>query len=296
MSEVWIITSDAEAGRALASSARSLGETVNAISVGAGPVATADLTLIIETAPQSLPESYATAIAQVLAQRNASLVLCDTSATGRLLAGQVAAKLGISPINAAQITAEEQLTVKELVYGGMAETQLKPLSSVSVLVVSPGALPTNDAAGAGRTESIDLTAAPGITVVESRPKAAQSVDLSVAKRVIGVGRGFAEQDDLNLARALATRIGAELACSRPVSEGLDWLPAERYLGVSGSTIRPELYIAIGISGQIQHMVGVNDAKTIVAINKDKNAPVFNYADFGVVGDLYQVLPELMKAL
>ncbi|HEX7661681.1 MAG TPA: FAD-binding protein, partial [Pseudonocardiaceae bacterium] len=91
-------------------------------------------------------------------------------------------------------------------------------------------------------------------------------------------------------------LGAELACSRPVAEGLGWLPTERYVGVSGATIRPDLYLAVGISGQVQHMAGVNHAKVIVAINRDKNAPVFAQADLGVVADLYDVLPALTKAL
>ena len=117
-----------------------------------------------------------------------------------------------------------------------------------------------------------------------------------AGRGVGVGRGCADQADLRLAQELATALGAELACSRPLAEGLGWLPAERYVGVSGATIRPELYLAVGISGQVQHMVGVNHSKVIIAINRDKNAPVFGQADLGVVGDLYEVLPALTNAL
>ena len=101
---------------------------------------------------------------------------------------------------------------------------------------------------------------------------------------------------LSLAAALAAKLEAELACSRPIAEGVNWMPAERYLGVSGATIKPELYLAVGISGQVQHLVGVNHSKVLVAINSDKNAPIFAHADFGVVGDLYQVLPELTKSL
>ncbi len=96
--------------------------------------------------------------------------------------------------------------------------------------------------------------------------------------------------------AADTFLGAELACSRPIAEGVKWLPTERYVGVSGATIKPDLYLAVGISGQIQHMVGVSGAKTIVAINKDKNAPIFGQADLGVIGDLYQVVPALIDAL
>ena len=167
----------------------------------------------------------------------------------------------------------------------------------AVLVVAPGVLPAQEEAGAGRVEHVDMAPAPEpLRVVEVRPKAGEPVNLAAATRVVGVGRGFADEADLRLARELAAALGAELACSRPLAEGLGWLPTERYVGVSGATIRPELYLAVGVSGQVQHMVGVNQAKVIVAINKDKNAPVFGQADLGVVGDLYDVLPALTNAL
>lgn len=122
------------------------------------------------------------------------------------------------------------------------------------------------------------------------------MNLASATRVVGVGRGFGAEADLDLARAVAAKLGAELACSRPIAEGVGWMPAERYVGVSGATIAPDLYLAVGISGQVQHLVGVRGAKVVVAINKDKNAPIFAHADLGVVGDLYEVLPALVAAL
>ena len=93
---------------------------------------------------------------------------------------------------------------------------------------------------------------------------------------------------------LAGLMEAEVGCSRPVAEGMNWLPKERYIGVSGAMLKPDLYLALGISGQVQHMVGVNQAKAIVAINKDKAAPIFSQADYGIVGDLYKVLPSLIE--
>ncbi|MCL1848011.1 MAG: FAD-binding protein, partial [Coriobacteriia bacterium] len=119
---------------------------------------------------------------------------------------------------------------------------------------------------------------------------------AAASRVVGGGRGFGAEADLGLARDLAAALGAELACSRPITESENWMARERYIGVSGAVIKPELYFAVGISGQIQHMVGVSQARTIVAINKDKNAPVFKHADVGIVGDLYDLLPALTAAL
>jgi electron transfer flavoprotein alpha subunit len=127
-------------------------------------------------------------------------------------------------------------------------------------------------------------------------KAESEINLSDAKRIIAAGRGFIAEEDLSLARDLAQRIGAEIGCTRPLTEIETWLPKELYIGVSGLMLTPELYVGIGTSGQMQHMVGVNSAKVIVAINKDKNAPIFKQTDIGLVGDLYRVLPKVNAAL
>lgn len=296
MSNVWILTIDPEAGKTLAGAARGLGDQVNAVSVGAGPIETADLTLVIDTANEQLPEAYAAAVAELLRDRGATLVLADDDARSRLLAGQVAAHLGVSPVNATSVTPGTPLVTTRLAYGGLAVATEQVTAEPAVLVLAPGALAPSDAAGAGASEVVAATPTAGMRVMETRPKGAESVDLSSAQRVLGVGRGFQAEGDLDLARAVAAKLGAELACSRPISEGVSWMGAERYLGVSGATIKPDLYLAVGISGQVQHMVGVNQSKVIVAINKDKNAPIFNQCDFGIVGDLYQVLPALAEKL
>ena len=114
--------------------------------------------------------------------------------------------------------------------------------------------------------------------------------------MVSVGRGIGSKENIALAEQLCKAIGAELACSRPVAENEKWMEHERYVGISNLMLKPELYLAVGISGQIQHMVGGNGAKVIVAINKDKNAPIFNYADYGLVGDIYKVVPALISQL
>lgn len=295
MSEVWILAHDPAAGNALARSARALGDQVNAISIGAGALPAADLTLMIETG-EALAEAYAKPVADLLSSRGAKLVLTDAGTQSRLLAGQVAAHLGVSPVIVTGVTPGDPLVVSRMAFGGLATATEELTAEVAVLVLTPGALPSLDVTGAGASETVTAEPAPGMTLLETRAKGGETVDLTAAKRVVGVGRGFGAEADLELARTLSAKLGAELACSRPIAEGVDWMPAERYLGVSGATIKPDLYLAIGISGQVQHMVGVNGAKVIVAVNKDKNAPIFAHADFGVVGDLYQVLPELAKSL
>ncbi|WP_270296857.1 electron transfer flavoprotein subunit alpha/FixB family protein, partial [Eggerthella sinensis] len=121
-------------------------------------------------------------------------------------------------------------------------------------------------------------------------------DLFKADAVVAAGRGFAEESELDLARALCDKLGGGLACSRPLTEGVNWLPTELYVGVSGLMLSPKVYVACGISGQMQHMVGCNRSGMVFAINKDKNAPVFKQCDYGLIGDVKDVLPALTAAL
>jgi electron transfer flavoprotein alpha subunit len=123
----------------------------------------------------------------------------------------------------------------------------------------------------------------------------QVVDLSQADRIVAVGRGIRAQEHIALAQRLATALGAQLAASRPICDS-GWLPMERQVGSSGQTVSPKLYVAIGISGAIQHVVGMKGARTIVAINKDADAPIFEIADYGIVGDLFDIVPAMIAAL
>jgi electron transfer flavoprotein alpha subunit len=124
-------------------------------------------------------------------------------------------------------------------------------------------------------------------------EAARAVDLTAAEIIVSVGRGIGEQSNLPVMEDLARAFGAELAASRPICDA-GWLPMERQVGSSGQTVAPKLYVAVGISGAIQHLVGMKGAKTIVAINKDANAPIFEVADYGIVGDLFEVVPALVE--
>jgi electron transfer flavoprotein alpha subunit len=126
-------------------------------------------------------------------------------------------------------------------------------------------------------------------------ESAQTVDLSAAPVIVSVGRGIGEQENIGVVEELAAALGAELAASRPICDN-GWLPMERQVGSSGQTVAPKLYLAVGISGAIQHLVGMKGSKAVIAINKDENAPIFEVADYGVVADLFEVVPALTKAV
>lgn len=157
-----------------------------------------------------------------------------------------------------------------------------------------------DAAEAAAAETTTFT--PTIEAAQIRTKpgepfrgAAQTVDLGSAQLIVAVGRGIKEADNLPLVQDLATALGAEIAASRPICDN-GWLPIERQVGSSGQTVAPKLYLAVGISGAIQHLVGMKGAQCIVAINKDGEAPIFEVADYGIVGDLFEVVPALTEAV
>jgi electron transfer flavoprotein alpha subunit len=154
------------------------------------------------------------------------------------------------------------------------------------------------AAGTAPVEKFTPTLAAGD--IRTRPaerfrESARAVDLGAAELIVAVGRGIKEAENIPLVQQLADAMGAELAASRPICDA-GWLPMERQVGSSGQTVGPKMYMAVGISGAIQHLVGMKGSRCIVAINKDANAPIFEVADYGIVGDLFQVVPELIEAL
>jgi electron transfer flavoprotein alpha subunit len=163
-------------------------------------------------------------------------------------------------------------------------------------------------AGAWRAEAVIVGAAPvetfapaldagKIRQVPEPPfrESSRAVDLTAADIIVSVGRGIGEKEKIAVVEELARALGGELAASRPICDA-GWLPMERQVGSSGQTVSPKMYVAVGISGAIQHLVGMKGSKTIVAINKDANAPIFEVADYGIVGDLFEVVPALIAEI
>jgi len=188
--------------------------------------------------------------------------------------------------------------VRQLLQGKLNADYVHTGAGVCFASLQAGAFRVDMPVGACAVEEFVPQLSP--SQIRSQPgerfrESAQTVDLSAASLIVSVGRGIKEQDNIPIVRELADALGAELAASRPICDN-GWLPMERQVGSSGQSVSPKVYIAVGISGAIQHLVGMKASKSIIAINKDENAPIFEVADYGIVGDLFEVVPALTAAV
>ncbi len=241
-------------------------------------------------------EDYAGMIAALVRSENADLVLVNNSVRGKLLAGKLGVYLDTCVVSG--ISSLEGRTTQRMVYGGAAFRSENLTGTTAVVTSGAGVFEPAEPGDGEPAKVTVVTDKPvgRIRKIEVQPKQEVTTNIAVAKKVVDMGRGFKAEKDVEMCRELATLLGAELGCSRPVAENNGWLPKAVYIGVTGIILKPELVVAIGTSGQVQHMVGINQAKTIVAINKDESAPIFKACDFGVVGDVYEILPRLIERL
>jgi electron transfer flavoprotein alpha subunit len=297
----WIVVGDQPTVSNLVTVARSLGGPVGAVVAGprsvAETVAASGVDKVVWcSAPDDVPaEANAPAVAAAVAADPPRVVLAGRNPGERVLLGAAAARLKAAVLTGARsVTVDgDGVVVVNAVFGDIAEETVAVSGPVALLLDGGSVLSAD-----GSSAPIEEVYVPplGLTVIETQTHGFDEVDLAAAHRVIGVGRGLKAREDLAMIEELARALEAEIACSRPVAEGLNWMGKDRYIGSSGARISPQLYIAVGISGQLQHMVGVTGAETIVAINTDPNAAVFSQADYSLVGDLYQLVPAITAAL
>lgn len=307
LSSVWLFSERKEHYSGLLMAATALGETIKALAEASNlPHVDVDVLYALQQpAPDHCVEDYAATIAEAIKQAKPAqgLLLLSTSKKDKALAARLSILLDAPLVNdATNIRLEAgSLLVEQRLYGGLAISEKKINASFAIVTLPPGTFSTSVSepkeAVSCQTVLLDYVPPHHSLMRQARySKPVDSVELAKAKCVVGVGRGLAAQDDLALIQSLANCLNAEIGCSRPIAEGEHWLGRERYIGISGVMLKCEVYLALGISGQIQHMVGVNDAKVVIAINKDKNAPVFQSADYGIVGDLYTIVPMLIEKL
>ncbi|EBV2127852.1 electron transfer flavoprotein subunit alpha/FixB family protein [Salmonella enterica subsp. enterica serovar Tennessee] len=307
-SSVWVFSDTPSRLPELMSGAQAVGEKVNAFVLNEADSATAchlgaDHVWLLSGKPEDrMIEDYAAAMAETIRQHSeGGAVLLPNTRRGKLLAAKLGYHLSAAVSNdASDVSLQDgKAAVKHMVYGGLAIGAETIASPFAVITLSSGTFDAQqpDASRSGEMHTVQWQApATAVTRTATQARQSNSVDLDKARLVVSVGRGIGSKENISLAEALCQTIGAELACSRPVAENEKWMEHERYVGISNLMLKPELYLAVGISGQIQHMVGANGAQTIFAINKDKNAPIFQYADFGIVGDALKILPALTAAL
>ncbi len=249
-------------------------------------------------------DAYVQALAAYIGQRAPALVLFPHTYQTRDFAPALAARLGrplITDCTGARNEGGQTLFSRPMFQGKLtadvvAEGPAPHLASVQVGAFRADAAVRGESAAEVRQVGASVDAA----AIRQQPEAPfqetrQAVDLSQAERIVAVGRGIKSQEHLALAEQLARAVGAEVAASRPICDA-GWMPMERQIGSSGQTVAPKLYVALGISGAIQHIVGMKGARTIVAVNKDPDAPIFEIADYGIVGDLFEIVPAMIAAL
>jgi electron transfer flavoprotein alpha subunit len=182
--------------------------------------------------------------------------------------------------------------------GNLVETHISR-SKPQIATVPKGLFSTLPADTSRKGEAVKVepkTKPPSTKLLETKPKPAKGVKLAEAPVIVAFGRGVRKKEDMAVIEQLAQAVGGAVGCSRPIAEDLGWLPEEQYIGLSGQKVSPKLYFAFGISGQIQHLTGIRNSRVIVAVNNDPKAPIFEFSDYGIVADLYQMLPALTDAI
>jgi electron transfer flavoprotein alpha subunit len=278
------------------------------VDAAAGELAAADVQEVVRLEHASLEmytaDGYVQAFEAFVRERAPLLVIVPHTYQARDFLPALAARLGRALVTDVTGMRRQhgELHCARPMFQGKLTADVVPLGEPPHFVsVQVGAFRADQAVrGSAPAPVREVAAAVDPARIRQQPEppfreARQAVDLSQAERIVAVGRGIKAQDRLPIAQAFADALGAELAASRPICDA-GWLPMDRQIGSSGQTVAPKLYVALGISGAIQHVVGMKGSRTIVAINKDAEAPIFEIADYGIAGDLFEVVPAITAAL
>ena len=281
-----------------------LGASVSGLASELAAAAVAEI-LVAENAALAsyTPDGYTMGVSALVDQTKPTFVLMAHTYQTRDCAAAIAARMRkalITDVTGISGSGADATFTRPMFQGKLA-AQVKPLGDPPFFVTFQiGAFRADAVQKGGSAPVTPVALTIDASAIRQKPEppfqeAKQAVDLGQAERIVAVGRGIKSQENIAVAEKLAKAMGAELAASRPICDN-GWLPMERQIGSSGQTVAPKLYVALGISGAIQHLVGMKGARTIVAINKDADAPIFEVADYGIVGDLFEVVPALIAEL
>lgn len=244
------------------------------------------------------PETYTDALAGVIEQVNPDMVLIGATKPGLEISARVAARLGLGCASFCvdfDLDDDSYVTAQCMIYSGVGMNTYKIKTKPAMATVAPAVFSPVETGGEAEVTSLDIPInLPQMTIVEYKEKAAAGVRWEDAPMIVDVGQGMNEKSDLKIAEELASLFDGQVACTRPISSERDWFP--EWLGLSGKKIHADLCVTLGVSGSIQHVVGIRDAKTIVAVNKDENAGIFSQADYGIVADLHEFVPQFIAVL
>ena len=250
------------------------------------------------------PDGFTAVLQDAIAQLAPSHVLLPHTYQTRDFAPKLAARMDraiLTDVTGIKTAGSETAFVRPMFQGKLTADVVPLGPAPHFITFQIGAYRVDQVAKGASTAAVRALAVKAdASAVREKPEAPfqqakQAVDLSQAERIVSVGRGIKEQANIAIAQKLADALGAEIAASRPICDA-GWLPMERQVGSSGQTVAPKLYLALGISGAIQHLVGMKGSNTIVAINKDPDAPIFEIADYGIVGDLFEIVPAIIEAV
>jgi len=236
-------------------------------------------------------------IAEAAKLIGANVIIFSNNFNGKAIAPRLSVKLNAGLVSGAVALPDlsNGFVVKKNVFSGKAFANVSIKTDIKIISLNANAYKINESEGAAEVAELNVTIPPSKVIVKQINKVVGEVPLSEAEIVVSGGRGLKGPENWNIVTDLAKALGAATACSRPVSDS-DWRPHHEHVGQTGLTIAPNLYFAIGISGAIQHLAGVNRSKTIVVINKDPEAPFFKAADYGIVGDAFEVVPKITEAV
>ncbi|HXB34721.1 MAG TPA: electron transfer flavoprotein subunit alpha/FixB family protein [Puia sp.] len=239
---------------------------------------------------------FARVIADASTATGATVLVFSNNVNGKAIAPRVAVRLKAGLVSGAVALPDtaKGFVVRKNVFSGKAFANVSINTPIRVIALNPNSYPVKEAEGSAEIVPLHVSAAPRVKVVSTTPASGQ-VPLTEAEIVVSGGRGLKGPENWGMIEDLARLLGAATACSRPVADA-HWRPHNEHVGQTGIAIAPNLYIAIGISGAIQHLAGVNRSKVIVVINKDPEAPFFKAADYGIVGDAFEVVPNMIEAV
>ncbi len=290
-----VIAEHDDAARVLSAGARTLADEVAVVTVGSQmpDQGIADAAYHVNVPDGFIADDADYTLAPL--SEGIDVVVAEPTRHVKAIVGKLAARQGTAVMTDA-LSIEDGIATS-MYFGGVGQIERRSVHA-SFYTVNPSIFSSQEPSGSnGASVELEWVAPPrAVKLVSSNPIEKSGIDLTKSKIVVAVGRGFAKEDDIVLARNLAEKIDAGLGCSRPLAEGVNWMPKETYIGVSGLMLAPKVYIAIGISGQMQHMVGCNRSGVVFAINKDENAAVFSQCDYGLIGDLKDILPKLVQSL